>query len=811
MNYVEGSCKKLNNSKGSCEKQKGCVYYEDWMDRTKGVCFAVRDYYFGVPKKGDSCSSYSSKSEFCSLDGFPKDKCVYAGFSCRPFADFDPSTGFEPGGYHYLTGEYDRNPFGFNRAGEYVGGGGWVWPRPRHDPAGYDVHEFHRYTHLHRSGSQFHPVTGLDYEGYDSLGLHPVTRLNRDGLDSTGHDARGFRLLSTGEYLHRNGTPYGPDHLNYLGFDANGYGANGLDWNGYDARHFSSRGIHISGHNRVGIVELVDSSTGNSSIYFDDNSEAPLSYSSRGMDQLGRFRKLPHGPATRDERFDISGYNTASKNYLDLDKAEFEAHGYDAILRHPDVTGNASGLYPDDLGQLITNFNAQCPYTLRGVDSITDDEFDLDGTLTDLWDDGMGNRRYMDYAYVSNIEDFLLVQEIMNPDRTQKDVAVIKDAMRKYLKKSIYFCHKFLFAGDLSPSTLPAFSALSLDDTGRYIKDEMPLPDYKNYLDIYQRQRNFDFIATIKNTLSDQAILDAASYSESEDRRVHGHIVPYPRPSTWGPNDKQGVEFQHIEAILNVYDVGGDGKDFDKSRTYLRILAEQLLSKNLDEKALAAGILAHGGRHCHDAKRDSVVEVTRYIASDQIRDLNQKVLGILGQKSLETFIKTILYPVKFGKFESWIKGTLQERRQNEMLSPFANTWSHLHGEVGLPDVERVGYGFSPVFSTIDKFFQPILAINETNYPGIESLDASIVDTVRGSLELNGGFTKALVYKELYPSIKEASKKSHFQKIMRKVFGPLWVLTGEEVPGSRIGRIGTDFGTKDHPIMRAMLLRVGLLR
>src|SRR5690606_7369487 len=118
----------------------------------------------------------------------------------------------------------------------------------------------------------------------------------------------------------------------------------------------------------------------------------------------------------------------------------------------------------------------------------------------------------------------------------------------------------------------------------------MPMPDYKHYLAIYQRRHNIDYIQKIKESLTAQIVLDRAQYSEGNDRQFYGHII-----NQVDQQQNLGVRANHIDQSLDVYSDGQNGKDFHKSRAYLRILAAHLPRATIDERAWVAGLFGHGG------------------------------------------------------------------------------------------------------------------------------------------------------------------------------------------------------------------------
>lgn len=765
-------CGTLNSDKDGCAKALGCEYFAHWRHPSKSVCLNSRDI---EGQKNKECDV--TLTNYCELDGFAKERCVYRN-RCEPRSNYD-ARGFDTNDFH-LSGRYNEDDNGFNRRGEYVANG---WPYSQYDPQGYDLYGFNA-AGIHRDTGTAIGPTGFDRFGYNLAGFD-ASGLDRDGRDAGGYDDQGFRA----DGMHRNGRFFDNNGRDTYGFNANGRDADNRDWNGLNLENYNVEGVHVSGHLRAGLYEQGPGRI----LLADMRTVERIRYSRRGMDQLSRFRALPHGPVgagAPDERFDKDGYNSANQNFLGLGRIAYEANGYDAILQHPDVVGNVGNLYPDDITQLVINFNAQCYDLYDGI--VTDDIVDENQII-----DAMTAFQYSPYDATTT--SFLAVREVKNAQNVNKSPNEIKAALIPYLKKGIFFCNKFLFSGDLTKVGMPDFEHTHLETTSHIITDEMPMPEYERYLAIYQRRHNMPFIDRIKTYLTAQDVLDQAVYTERNDRRAHGHIE---NPAARGnPDENLGVRAYHISQNLNVYRDRGDGKDFHKSRVYLRILAAHLAQASIDEKAMIAGLFAHGGAHCHDAKRHAVVQSARLLAAQEIDSLEARALDILGNKNIEVAIRSKLYPIKYRKFENMITQTLIARRRNEMLSPLASTWNQFRNQLGLPELENA-HALMPVFdprfpAEFARFFAKEKDITPTNYPDLTHNWDNVI--------INGGFTKEAILHALTPKMTDLDEDV-FKKIMTDVFGPLWVLVK-----LKTHHVFSNINAVEHPMMTAMLMRYGLLR
>ncbi len=753
-------CKNWHKDTTQCNNTPSCEYFHHREDKSKGQCLSVRE------GKGKECHTIRNADK-CGLENFTKEHCVFGGNLCQARGKFD-AYGFDNGGRHFNGTPYDDNGFDFNG--------------------------------IHQSTADRFNQAGFDREGFNRAGLGPNGR-DRDGYDAFGIDANGynrrrFRIDGT----HENGRRF-----DNAGYDAFGYNANGFDTTNRNINGFDNQGRdrtlrYLSGHRVMGALEVDTNGLGNYEIVLPNNQQVAIQYTDRGMDQLSRFRSLPHGPANRDERFDILGYNVAGKNILGLSQADFSQHGYDAILNTNEVSNNTSGLYPNDLGQLITNFNQRC-YKLKRFDPIMINE-NLATTCFD-WtaDDGRGYDffpivdAYKNSSYAEHDRMSLVTRVIKNGGGANdiRPIAEIKDEFKKHLKKGIYFCDKFLYAGDLkglnNKPIKQNFAALRVKTNSRIFRDQLPQPDYKSYLDAYKRRYgDINFIEAVRQVLTSQAVLDGAEYAEANDRQLYGYI---PVPPQNLDTEKRGVLARDVNTNLNAYDENGVGKDFDKSRLYLFILAMKLPRATLGEQQAIASSFAHGGVHCPDAKRDAIDQGMRLIAQDEIDRIDAWALEIIPDGNLQMVIKKKLFPIKKQKYAGWISSTLLARRTNEQLSPLSAMWNGNRHLVGMPKVENMWNFNWPI--DINRFFLPELNVNQANYPGVQNNNNNVT--------LNGGFSKNLIYGALEP--KMANKDSDaFKRIMKEVFGPLWLMIEENLI-----QLGGGQSAIDHPISKGLMLRL----
>lgn len=756
-----GDCNKFHSDSTACGAEPGCAYFSNWRKPKTGMCLSVRE------PKGNACGSIFEKDK-CELDGYAKEKCVHVNI-CRPYGNFD-ARGFDNGGFHLNGTRYDDQGFDWN--GYYTG------TFDRYDNLGYDIN-------------------GRNRAGFDRNGLD-INGFNELGLDGNGFNQRGFAV--DGRF--RDGNLVDADGRDVFGFNVNGLDNAGRDINGYDVQGIGSDNLYITGHAELGIGENFH--LGNQFISFlDGRPDEAIAFSNRGMDQLGRFKALPHGPAMVpgvDERYNWKGVNLADRNYLGLREVDFAAHGYDAILNVPEVANNL-GLYPDDLDQLITNFKNKC-YELKFNDPITMGWEKLEaasfaqGVPGDLNSIPFVSAYRQGYSYAETSSDSLITRVIKHGNGADdvRPLNVITDSFKRYLKKGIYFCDKFLYAGDLKDGMgkpIPKnFNALKVARKSGIYRDQLPQPNYESYLAAYQRRHGaVDFIARVREILGKQEILDGATYTEDADRNnrgyIHGHGLP------------EGVLIGDINSLLNVYDNGGTGKNFHESRVYLHILAMRLPSASLDEKKVIAGSFAHGGLHCHDAKRDAVAQAVRLLAPDDVRLLDEWGLKILPSDNLQIAAKKKLYVLKKNRYEDWIRSTLTARHAHEQLSPLASIWNRYRNMVGLPELENAhNFGNTMIMK---RFFEKERDVNIVNYP-------NYLPNGLNNETLNGGFNKEEIFITLAPSMT-GDDADPFKRIMKEVFGPLWELRELGMPV--LGKGGRN--AVDHPITKALFLRLGILK
>lgn len=753
----EVPCAPSHGNKDECDAKPGCEYFENWRDKGKNRCLSARE------GKGKACDLIA-KEEYCELDGYTQEKCVFVHKKCQPLKGFDVD-GFNNSGYHLNGTRYNDN--------------------------GFDWNGIHRDTN-----SQF-DTNNRDREGYDQDG-YDVNNRNRGGYDRFGFDINGLnqhRFRADG--THENGTLFDDVGNDVFGFNQLGFNAAGLTINGFDAVGRGRDNLFVSGHAVDGVQEFLGG-YGMRRIRLANGLTEDLNYSSRGMDQLHRFNVLPHSPMGGDTRFNLKGLNLAGRDYLGLTAANFAAHGYDAILDQPEVMHNGGGLYPDDLGQLINTFNQKC-YKLKYLDPIMYSYEKLNANSFEIAGGDTYSPLVESYRRDSFVETEAasLITRVIKHGNLEDDVRPnneIKDDFKKYLKKSIYFCDKFLYAGDLKDPhrgrPLPqAFAGLRISQLSGIYADELPQPDYEAYLTAYKhRYGDNDFLAALANTLTTQQVLDGSTYAENGDRNWRGYIHV-------AGEANHGVLAQDVRSTINVYAPFGGGKDYHLSRLYLYILAQHLPRATIDERQVVAGNFAHGGAHCLDAKRDAVVQSVRHIAPNEIARIESWALQILPDDNLQVAAKKKLYPVKRQKYDEWIRGTLLARHDFEQLSPLSNTWNRYRHRVGLPALENA----HPISRDLifARFFEKAKDVGL--YPEYHAVNSNTVT-------LNGDFTKELIYYILAPKLSDPDSDP-FKRIMKEIFGPLWLLDGNP---DLVGP-SADREVKDHPITKGLLLRLGVLQ
>src|SRR6266536_6466342 len=141
---------------------------------------------------------------------------------------------------------------------------------------------------------------GYNWEGFNKGGYN-IKGLNRLGFNKDGYDRDGKQAYING--------------FDKYGFDINGYNKEDLNIDGFNQFNFRKDGISIYGHNLWGLegkdgVIFIDSDG------FEQVPPTKIDYSSLGIDQLGYYRNLPHGPKGRNEVFNIEGLNKDKKNFL---------------------------------------------------------------------------------------------------------------------------------------------------------------------------------------------------------------------------------------------------------------------------------------------------------------------------------------------------------------------------------------------------------------------------------------------------------------------------------------------------------------
>lgn len=677
---------------------------------------------------------------FCELIGISRaeNECIIVNHTCYAKSDFN-SAGFNSDGINIATGQrYDI--FGFNMHGQYTKDYSYTM----RDPLGYDA-------------------SGLNERGFNRSGIHSITGLDRD--------ARGFNAQG----IHSNGSFR----------DNQGYNLNGMDVNGYNTNRVDTVGNHISGHRYTYLHDgYLPLSNGN--IMSPHGVELPPTYSDRGMDQLGRLPSLPHGPLGADERYNIDGYNAAGVNYLGLTKADFDARGYDAILNLPIVNA-----YPHTLSILIAKFEASC-YDLH-LDNIVDGDgyHRLDeSNIVELMQGYEG-------ANDSSLREYLIYKTVK--DKTEDE---IKDIVKESLKKGIYFCEEFLFKGDLTKANTASWVTLTLNHNSNIIKDQLPQPDWKNYLDDWQQshpiadvhQIIIDAITKVDGA-GNKYILRDALYAQADDHVNYHTNIPQKE--------------SHVRYTLSVYGDGGNGKDYDKSRVYLYFLAKKISVDGIDDDNLkmVTGYFLHGGAHCHDAKRAAIENLFSVIADD-IFPYISAATNILPRGNIAADIKSLLYLTKADYYHKWIYNTVSARG-GDLLSGLSDKWNTYRQEVGMPlkeNAHNMGGDWPTTngIAPIQRFFMPFKILSQANYP--EYYNSTYGYQEQSKVVLNGGFTKDVIYNHVYPRYTNIGA---MRDIMAEIFGPLWVMVSEAYNNSEIRESAT---TKlpEHPIMNALLVRLGLL-
>lgn len=792
-------CSQFSNDANQCSQKPGCDFLKNLRKPSQGLCVSDRD------KKPD-CLQVQQK-DHCELDGITNNKCVYVNSSCQNESNFN-AQGFDPNGLH-ISGNF-YNLEGFDRNGNYIRGGVYQ----QRDPQGYDA------------------------QGYNERGF------NRNGLlaDGRDRDARGFNAAG----MHQNGSQY----------DAQGYNIQGYNVAGYNAAGLNRAGQHYSGHNALAQGHRLLQNDGSilingaNAIYTYGETEIlgnvqVVNQVSRGIDQMGYSRQLPHRPNGADETFNKDGYNGAGLNYLGLTKQDFDAHGVDAILNLPEVQG-----YPNDFDQMVARFNASCaqleynhPIMMK-----TDwgDNYDNGGNLVQAA--GFANKYYPIlqtlWGNYNNppVDDhdkkhFPMSKVLKDEHGALRDVAVVEQKFLDHLKKATYFCEKFLFAGALKPNNQGkvSFSHVRVSQS-HMLTDLTPSADYKSYLEIINRPHqglpSANFVAIIKNSLTD-AILAEAVYTEDGDRLEHGTrganggqpnrqggIVAIPRTVANNPGFLNvGVERGDINNALDGYRDNlqnwEKGYDYDKTRVYLRLIADKIGDDNAviaylqrayghgayvanNAREGFAGVLAHCGRHCKDARRKTIEELAINLDPDGVRKVRELDGLILGKNNLSWILRGSLSPLKTEKYKNWIDGMIKTRNVFEALSTIAGTWAKYRRDFGIHAVE-VAHNFTQNMDTA-KFF-------EHRENAVPQAGQAANFSPNGGYSVQNIYLFMLNYMNSYNA--DANQSNQLQAIRNEIFGPLWFLFDPD-PGYEIWKQGGNLFVEKHPIVLPLLVRLGIL-
>ena len=127
----------------------------------------------------------------------------------------------------------------------------------------------------------------------------------------------------------------------------------------------------------------------------------------------------------------------------------------------------------------------------------------------------------------------------------------------------------------------------------------------------------------------------------------------------------------------------------------------------------------------------------------------------------------------------------------DVMSGFAAMWNKFNVALGLAEVENAYPFMANNGLPFDNFFNP-----KANVPA-------------GTAVTNAGYSKQKIYNALYPKavLPGEPNAPMLDQIRSFVFGPLWAMKGDQndVQVTIEGR-----STKEHPIVKALLLRLGIL-